>query len=571
MKSVSLAEANPLLAEEWHPTKNGDLTPFIVAAHSNKKVWWLGKCGHEWEAVINSRYSGSGCPYCSNHRLLQGFNDLATINPKLASEWHPTKNGSLFPNQVLSGTSKKVWWKCKYGHEWQAVVASRINGTGCPICFQKRKTSFPEQAIYYYLHKIFPDTVNRDNSLFDNKMELDIYVPSISTGIEYDGAYWHKTDTESREKKKYSLCQEKGIKLIRIKENNSSKSNKNCDELIISCQAPSFKQIDEVIYLVLSSLKVVPDFSINCKFDEDKIYSEYLFGVENSSLAIMNPALAKEWHPYKNLNLKPEMFTCSSGKSVWWLCEQKHEWKAIIAHRFRGVGCPYCTGQKRIHGLNDLKTTNPDLAAEWHPTKNGKTTPESVGPYSNKRVWWLGKCGHEWEDIISQRSSGCGCPYCSSHRVLFGFNDLASINPRLAKEWHPTKNGSLTPSNVTLYSQKKVWWLGECGHEWQATINRRSNGSHCPYCVNRKVLPGFNDLETLNPELASEWHPTKNEGLTPKMFVPNCGKSVWWFGKCGHEWKTRIIHRSNGHGCPKCANLSKQKSSNKIKSGRQDN
>ena len=122
----------------------------------------------------------------------------------------------------------------------------------------------------------------------------------------------------------------------------------------------------------------------------------------------------------------------------------------------------------------------------------------------------------------------------------------------MAKEWHSTKNGNLLPSDVLSGSNKKVWWIGECGHEWDATINSRNSGNGCSYCTNQKVLKGFNDLETINYQLAREWHPTKNEDLKPTEVVANSGKRVWWHGECGHEWATSIYHRNNGTNCPMC-------------------
>lgn len=87
----------------------------------------------------------------------------------------------------------------------------------------------------------------------------------------------------------------------------------------------------------------------------------------------------------------------------------------------------------------------------------------------------------------------------NSSTTIIGYNDLATTHPNLTKEWHPTKNGDLTPNKVTSGSIKKVWWLDECGHEWYATINHRTNGRCCPYCSNKKVLKGFNDLATTHP------------------------------------------------------------------------
>ena len=119
---------------------------------------------------------------------------------------------------------------------------------------------------------------------------------------------------------------------------------------------------------------------------------------------------------------------------------------------------------KLIVGQNDLATVNPDLAAEWHPTKNNCLRPTQVTAGSNRKVWWKGTCGHEWEAVIGNRSRGIGCPHCSKRHVVEGVNDLVTVNPSLAAEWHPTKNGRLRPMQIAGKSNKKAWWLGKCGH-----------------------------------------------------------------------------------------------------------
>jgi hypothetical protein len=127
--SYNLQILNPLLAKEWYPAKNGRLTPKDVTPMSHKKVWWQCEKGHEWESIISNRSSkGRSCPYCSNQKACED-NCLATVNPKLAKEWHPTKNGNLTPYDVTPGSSRKmVWWQCKKGHEWEALVKSRSIG-----------------------------------------------------------------------------------------------------------------------------------------------------------------------------------------------------------------------------------------------------------------------------------------------------------------------------------------------------------------------------------------------------------------------------------------------------------
>ena len=137
-------------------------------------------------------------------------------------------------------------------------------------------------------------------------------------------------------------------------------------------------------------------------------------------------------------------------------------------------------------GYNDLLTKNPELAKEWNYERNGDLKPEDVTASSGKKVWWKCNKGHEWQAVVCNRSYGSGCPICSGQKVLSGFNDLASKAPVLAMQWHPTKNGDLTPSTITAFSSKKVWWQCEYGHEWQATVNQRRHRQICPYCRRRK-------------------------------------------------------------------------------------
>lgn len=137
----SLAETMPDLAKEWHPTKNGALSPDDISAGRFKTVWWLcPQCGYEWEASPNNRKRGVGCPCCSGRVPKSGLNDLTTLYPGLMEEWNFQKNIGLNPRQLLPGSGKRAWWKCsRCGHEWEAVIASRTKGHGCPKCAKQKK------------------------------------------------------------------------------------------------------------------------------------------------------------------------------------------------------------------------------------------------------------------------------------------------------------------------------------------------------------------------------------------------------------------------------------------------
>lgn len=196
-----------------------------------------------------------------------------------------------------------------------------------------------------------------------------------------------------------------------------------------------------------------------------------------------------QWDQAKNLAITPDSVSRGSKRKVWWQCERGHVWQAAVASRVAGCGCPVCTGRRVMPGENDLASRFPKVAAQWHPEKNGELTPRDVMPYANRKVWWRCEKGHDYQGSVAFRTlRGSGCPYCAGKKVLPGFNDLASREPLLAKQWHPEKNGSLTPEMVTAGSHRKVWWQCPEGHEWNAVICSRAvpQKCGCPVCAGKK-------------------------------------------------------------------------------------
>ncbi|CAH0262611.1 hypothetical protein SRABI80_03256 [Peribacillus frigoritolerans] len=190
------------------------------------------------------------------------------------------------------------------------------------------------------------------------------------------------------------------------------------------------------------------------------------------------------------------------------------------------------------------------LFEEWHPTLNNELDPENVAPFSNKYAWWICEKGHEWKAIISSRSQGRGCPYCSG-RYVDKKDSLAIKNKKIAKEWHPTKNGTKTPFDYLPMSNHKVWWVCKNNHEWRTPIYHRSLGSKCPYCIGKKVTPD-NSLALKDPQLSSYWHPQLNGKLTPLEVTCYSNKKVWWICENNHSWRASINNRKRGSGCPIC-------------------
>lgn len=275
-----------------------------------------------------------------------------------------------------------------------------------------------------------------------------------------------------------------------------------------------------------------------------------------NDLASQHPDLAAQWHPTKNGDLRPEDLVAGSSRKVWWRCERGHQWQAMVKARVAGNGCPCCAGRRLSPGDNDLATQYPDLAAQWHPTKNGRLTPRDVVAGSRRKVWWQCQAGHEWwASVTSRARAGAGCPFCMGKKVIPGANDLSTLFPDLAAQWDQEGNRGVDLGEISPYSNRRVWWRCGLGHRWRSAVSARARGSSCPYCTGRKVLAGFNDLETLHPQIAAQWHPTLNGGLTPRMVTSGSHQKVWWICPEAHVWKAVVYSRTGPQkcGCPVCA------------------
>jgi len=577
-----LATVRPDIAASWHPTKNGELMPQDITAGSNKKVWWICEKGHPFQATVASRTNGSGCPYCSCQRLLVGFNDLATTRPDIASEWHPTKNGDLTPHDVMKGSHAKAWWRCPIGHSYKSDIANRSNGTGCPICDKENKTSFPEQALLYYLGML---TQAEGRYQYADAAEIDIYLPALNAGVEYDGYYWHASRNAAQsERRKDQILANAGVRLVRVKELERGASLPEDTTDVIYCSySADGAFLESVIRRAALALgfseENIASLDIDIERDRAEVYSRYIESVKANSLEALNPTLASQWDVERNGDLAPGMVSYGSGKIVWWKCAHGHSWQASVDSRRSGNGCPYCSGKRVLPGFNDLTTTDPDLAVEWHSTKNGVLTPQDVTRGSKRKIWWSCPGGHDYQATVANRSSGRGCPTCalekrarSRHESHVATHDTLDLtDPGLCKEWSRARNGDLTPSDVTRGSSLKVWWTCPKGHDYQASIANRVSGKGCPYCSGKKVLEGFNDLRTVNPAVAEQWHPARNGGLQPEGVLAGSHKKAWWKCEKGHEWEAVIKSRAlNGAGCPYCSNQKVLKGYNDLASQHPD-
>jgi len=282
------------------------------------------------------------------------------------------------------------------------------------------------------------------------------------------------------------------------------------------------------------------------------------------------PELVAQWHPTKNEGMWPDEVRFASRRRIWWKCKKgpDHEWFTTANARTNGSArgltrCPFCIN-RQVSVTNSLATRNPEVAREWHPTKNGRLQPDEVVYSSTRMHWW--KCDkgpdHEWRALTTNRTRAvkrAGCPYCSG-QLASVTNSLATQAPRAARDWHPAKNGKRTPKDVPVGSRRMVWWrcADDHRHVWRAEVRTRAlRTKGCPFCSHRRMWSGIS-LLALAPRVAKQWHPNKNGKLKPTDVMAGTPRKVWW--QCPeskqHVWFAAVCFRTRAVkpvGCPYCA------------------
>ena len=448
-------EHNSNLLDEWDYEKNAmiGLYPDTIGSVTAHKVWWICPRGHSYDAVISNRtLRGSGCPICSGHRLLEGYNDLATVCPEICKEWDYKKNKEKndedikngisqphpkYPSEILAGSSEKVYWKCVNGHSFflspntrhvkkdgsfascnlcaqerrmktktatraaknnlaenvpQAVVewqysehgmmpeqvpcqskevvhwkcqrghefdkrvcdrVSQKNGSyyfhQCQECTKYRRTSMMEQVVFFYLKKAFPDAVNPYKT---NGYEIDVYIPSIRTGIEYDGSYYHKKRSE-RDNQKDIAAEKDDIKLFRLRP-------RKLPSTVSAYCIPIDEGIDGVVCGLLELFKIIEVKAPSIDIDRD--YNEIFDVLQDRTLkSVATSSYISEWDFEKNTVDPHYVAQSESRRQFWWKCPKGHpSYLSCPYNRIsRHTVCPICAN-KRMADSAKKKVRNID-------------------------------------------------------------------------------------------------------------------------------------------------------------------------------------------------------------------
>lgn len=516
----------PELLKEWNYEKN-ILSPFEFTRTSHKKVWWhCSKCSGDYESFISDRVSKhSGCPYCFGRLPILGQTDLVSWCKNnsmqfLLEDWDYSKNMKI-PSDYSYGSNQVVYWKChRCHHDWKKQIYIRtINGTGCPKC-NINGTSFPEQFLYLYLTTLTQkECCNRYKKL---GFELDIYIPSLQLGVEYNGSYYHSSNVQIKHDiAKKELCQANQIHLLQIYEDRDDISIPVGTDIISWKYSRDYDSIVILAQLVLQWIRTTINCSLNnSEINFHELYSEairYTYGTKpENSLSYKFPEIAAEWDYSRNGDITPNNISAGTHDSYYWICSVcGNSYNTKVSYRTNGSCCPKCGKQKkvaswvagRIRRKNYydwcIENNRQDLIDSFDTLANHKTLTEySSG--SNETVFWkCPKCNITWSTTLSNRrlsSFGAGCPVCSkerrvetnkSNKIKSGVNNLVTWcheNNRdiLLEEWDYTAN-PLTPDKYTYGSKEKVQWIcSTCHSPYIAAIkSRTSRGTNCRACCHK--------------------------------------------------------------------------------------
>ena len=569
----SFEDNYPERAKDWDYEKNGELLPNHVTSGSNKVVYWkCHVCGYQWKGKVCSHAKSMySCEKCSiKERTLERYGDrpLIETHPELAKEWDYEHNGELTPYNTTAHYSKSVKWICEKGHHWSAIVGVRVKmHTGCPHCKKELKTSFPEQAIYFYFKKV----TKAQNRYPYKQREIDIFLKDThigKVGIEYDGAYYHSSEkSKIRDQKKDRLLTDNGIRLIRVKESDKNEIGK--DIIYVRPQTDN-SHLAWVIRQLMILTGFNPNLDINIERDRNLIYEQYIKSEKANSIAAKRPEVAKQWDYERNGSVKPEHISYTSNKKFYWKCEKGHSWSAIVYNRCRGVGCPYCAGRILVVGENDLLSQNPELAKQWDYKANGELRPDQITVNNHKKVGWeCPTCHHHWKASVCNRNIGGGCPKCADiertktkyKHILEKKGSFADNYPDLLKDWDYDNNIGFDPNLMPPHSGKTInWKCHVCGHKWHASIGARTKGKGCEECYKKNnskmqrkrfVIKNGSIAET-HPLLLKDWDFEKNEETPYDYSAGSRYRAFWKCHHCGYEWQVSIFKRTGGHKCPSC-------------------
>ena len=472
------------------------LMPDKVAPGSARKVWWRCPKGHEYRSRVGHRVaSGVGCAQCSeSKRLAKYYENMVAAKGSLASTF-PEIGKEWHP--IRNGELRPENFPPKSGIKvwWQCARGHHWKTAIANRTVGGTGCPYCRPQTSGLEIRVFTELqMLIPSALWREKVhaqEVDVYLPNYAIGIEVDGYPWHE-HREGQDRRKTKVLSAQGIRLIRLRHEKLRPLNPG-------------------------------DLRFNDKSDQRALMMQ----LAAQLATLVDPATADTLHKY-----------VQGGELI-----ADEEWQRITS---------LLPGPQSGTSLSEL---HPEVAALWHPFRNGLLRPESFTVGSSRKVWWQCAKGHEWQAAIVSRAKGSGCPMCSGKRAHAGHN-ITITHPEVVRFW--SDRNSVSVDRVAPGSHQVAWWRCDKGHEFDMPVKAFVRNGGCPFCSGKRVAPE-NTLAAAMPGIERYWKPS-NE-LTPASMTRSTAKLIYLqCPDCGYEWDTspNLLTRRprpTKDTCPRCRKL----------------
>ncbi len=496
---------------QLYENAENELSSDEIGFSSPKRVnWKCDVCGMSWKHTVNKTTSkvNKKCPYCT-HKRPSYFYNFQTEYPILAREWNKRKNIKK-PTDYLPHSKEKVWWRCEQGHEWEAVIYERVKSAnkniskGKPIC---PYCNHARVSPIYNLLTEEPNIARQWDYIGNGELTPLNVSPKANIKVSW-------------------ICEYNPNHKWRDKISNRTALKRNCP---ICSKHFTISFPTRVLYYYLKRyfFDCEMEFNILGKYILDIYIPDYKFIIEYDGWYFHLDEKAKKREAKKDQILK------ENGFEILRIKEAKEDLNQI---KIKGNVVTY-------HPIETYKNLN-ELVIKVITIIEDKFNVNIDKDINYKRDY------QKIEDLYYHVRKS---------------NSLAVKKSKFIKEW--SENNEISPDCIKpSYANNIKWICPKCHREYEATVyNRVKNNSNCPYCSNRKVCED-NSLYHCSPEIVKEWHPDKNNPLTPKDVTKGSDKKVWWKCEYGHEWEARVYQRTykgKGSNCPICYKLKRQKKETK--------
>ena len=550
--NMDTLDKHPELLKQFDFDNNPNIDIHYTSCNSKLVAnWKCSNCGYTWKAQIASRHSKNGrCPCCDEKSVVQaGYNDILTLYPELRLDFNDDYDTS---SEGVSST-RKAKWKCHIcNYEWETTLSGRIkngNINKCPACANIVRTKsyaeqYPELLNYYSSNNIKPLTelvtgqLDRKKYLWicKNHGEYEQYLSAQIRGLKtkYNGCPYC---AGKKVKKEESF----GYVHPELVKEYSPENKENIFEV-------SLNSDKEAIWQCECGNKWTATFRTrhqgfgNCR--KCNPYSNY-----ENMLADVRPDLEDYYKDERSF----DSYAVSSNEDTIWECENGHRFNMPVYKmtRYTSFICPICEGIRLEQGVNDFETNYPELSKEW--SINNERKPSETIKTTNHVIKWICKdCGYEYLAKLQEKINGYTCPVCDNRTTVKGINDLATTHPLLVNEYSKANTRDITTirKDIEVYV---LWTCPDCHNDYQYMVKYKEAGDKiCPFCNNKRVKPGFNDLLTVEPELA-ERYSINNELPANRILASSPSIFRWNCNNCGGEYPATISQIKEGY-CPFCNN-----------------